>query len=81
MDEKFTEHDIHLAEDIGRIKTLQEQILVKLDSYCDENRTEHDKIWSKLNTHGRAINRILGGVAAITALLGGVWVWLRHKVG
>lgn len=80
-DKKYTEHDIHIAEQLGGIKTLQTTILEKLAGYCDDNQKQHDAMWKKMDSHGKKINWILGIGTGLGVAATATWNWLTKVRG
>ena len=80
-----------LLEIYGEVKTVKSDVKHMTDGLTDyrvENEKQHEAMWTKydkisdrVSSHGKAINKIYGGIALAGACIGGVWVWLRHKMG
>ena len=74
---EYTEFELHASGELRALKEIVNSLREELRNVCDklgdyssENNRQHERVWSKVDGHGRVIHRIIGGLIAITTLFG-----------
>ena len=80
-----------LLEIYGEVKTVKSDVKHMTDGLTDyrvENEKQHEAMWTKydkisdrVSSHGKAINKIYGGIGVIAAIATGIFAWMKHKLG
>jgi hypothetical protein len=86
MVNNYTEHDLHVAQEIGGLKTLMQATHDKLGNYIDAHGNEHQTMWGRVDAVKKQVNgntkmiyKGMGVAAFIGALFGAIGHWLKIK--
>lgn len=81
MGNGYTEQDLEVSKAIGGLTQAVSNMDTKLDGYCRMNEEHHKAIWNKLDSHGKWINRMKGGLTVVGAVISYGFVWVKSKIG
>ena len=75
------ERDLIMAEKIGGLTSSVQSMDRKLDQYCHSNEQQHVAIFKKLDSHGKFINRVKGGLVLVSSVWILIVAWIKQKLG
>lgn len=83
---QYTDRDIEIAEKLGALNSSIQHVHDKLDSYLNDQRTQHNALWKKIDTHSDDISKlqsmfqwIIGIGLGFQAAWGILMIWLKKN--
>lgn len=55
---QYTDRDIEIAKELGGLTTAIQHVHDKLDIYLSDQKSQHNALWKKIDTHSGEISKL-----------------------